>query len=165
MPVQPHDKKTLREMQVEARAKRVADLIPRVVRVRVVPKNDAIRKGIIHPDGAIGFPPTGAVEWPLDGFTQRRLRDGDVYLESAQAEFLDEQTGVMQSVNSRAQVYTPQGPVPITTHGEHQETSQQRRASAQRAADEHAAAQRAAAERAAAGQQPRHRPPERPRSE
>jgi hypothetical protein len=53
-----------------------------VRRVRVVPRDDEIRENIKHQPGGIAFPAEGSVEWPLDNFTKRRLRDGDVKLES-----------------------------------------------------------------------------------
>ena len=48
--------------------------------VRVNPRNDNMRKLLRHPLRGRGFPSTGSVEWPLDTFTRRRLRDGDVTL-------------------------------------------------------------------------------------
>jgi hypothetical protein len=57
-----------------------------IARARVVPKNDDIRRVLKHPTGWIGFRATGSVEWPLDNFTARRLRDGDVTLEDARQE-------------------------------------------------------------------------------
>jgi hypothetical protein len=51
-------------------------------RVRVLPRDDIIRRDIVHPVNKIGFPPQGgSIEWPLDAFTKRRLRDGDVTIE------------------------------------------------------------------------------------
>lgn len=80
----PHEKSP-REKQLDALRESVADLIPHTPRVRVVPRDDSIRKGIVHPDGNLKFPEhTGSVEWPLDGFTQRRLRDGTVMLAADQ---------------------------------------------------------------------------------
>jgi hypothetical protein len=52
-----------------------------IPRVRVTPKNDAIRKAIYHPRTGARFPASGSVEWPLDRFTKRRIRDGDVTIE------------------------------------------------------------------------------------
>jgi hypothetical protein len=48
--------------------------------VRVNPRDDNMRKLLRHPLRGRGFPSTGSVEWPLDTFTRRRLRDGDVTL-------------------------------------------------------------------------------------
>src|SRR4051812_548295 len=53
-----------------------------VARVRVVPRDDEMRSLLAHPVGGIGFLPTGSVEWPNDSFTQRRIEDGSVTLES-----------------------------------------------------------------------------------
>jgi hypothetical protein len=52
-------------------------------RVRVLPRDDGIRKNIVHWPTGIAFPATGSVEWPNDRFTQRRIRDGDVTVEEA----------------------------------------------------------------------------------
>jgi hypothetical protein len=53
--------------------------------IRVVPKNEKIRKWIVHPNG-VGFRAEGGVEWPHDRFTLRRLADGDVTREEKKAE-------------------------------------------------------------------------------
>lgn len=45
--------------------------------MRVWPKNDNIRKLIVHASG-IGFPDEGPAEWPDDSFTHRRMMDGDI---------------------------------------------------------------------------------------
>jgi hypothetical protein len=50
--------------------------------VRVLPKNDMIRKYIKHQPSRIGWLKEGSVEWPLDQFTRNRLRDGDVIIET-----------------------------------------------------------------------------------
>jgi hypothetical protein len=57
-----------------------------VPRVRVLPKNDAIRKHIYHPRTGARFPAQGSVEWPLDQFTKRRIRDKDVTIEEGRAD-------------------------------------------------------------------------------
>jgi len=69
--------KSVRQQQIEARRNRVASVIPKIPRVRVVPASDDVRKYIKHPSG-LKFPESGAAEWPLDSFTRRRLRDGSV---------------------------------------------------------------------------------------
>jgi hypothetical protein len=48
--------------------------------VRVNPRDGGMRKLLRHPLRGRGFPSTGSVEWPLDTFTRRRLRDGDVVI-------------------------------------------------------------------------------------
>ena len=48
----------------------------------MTPRDGNIRKLLRHPLRGRGFPTTGSVEWPLDTFTRRRLRDGDVTIES-----------------------------------------------------------------------------------
>jgi len=69
-----------------------------VPRVRVTPKNDAIRKYIYHPRTGMRFPAEGSAEWPLDNFTKRRIRDGDVTIEHGRARG---RPGVEQDENSR----------------------------------------------------------------
>lgn len=69
-----------RQKQIEARRARVNALIPRRERVRVMPRDDEVRKFIKHPETGTKFPASGSVEWPLDRFTKRRLRDGTVTL-------------------------------------------------------------------------------------
>jgi hypothetical protein len=49
----------------------------KVPRVRVEPTNEALRHVLRHPNG-MAFRPQGSVEWPLDRWTQRRLRDGSI---------------------------------------------------------------------------------------
>lgn len=48
-----------------------------VSRIRVLPKDDSVRRLIKHPRGG-AFRGEGSVEWPLDGFTKRRLADGTI---------------------------------------------------------------------------------------
>ena len=51
-------------------------------RVRVTPAKESLRKILKHPGASTGsFRSTGSVEWPLDTFTRRRIRDGDVTVE------------------------------------------------------------------------------------
>ena len=49
-------------------------------KVRVTPVSDEMRKILKHPRKG-GFRSSGSVEWPLDSFTKRRIRDGDVTVE------------------------------------------------------------------------------------
>jgi hypothetical protein len=72
-----------RQQLIKERNERIAALMAQQKRVRVLPKNDAIRKYIKHYPSRIGFPLEGSVEWPDDDFTQRRIADGDVTIESA----------------------------------------------------------------------------------
>jgi hypothetical protein len=46
--------------------------------VRVLPKDPETRKNLKHQPSKIAFRAEGSVEWPLDKFTLRRLRDGDI---------------------------------------------------------------------------------------
>ena len=50
--------------------------------MKVVPKNDTIRKLIKHP-AAGPFRAEGPADWPDDSFTARRIADGDVTVEQA----------------------------------------------------------------------------------
>lgn len=81
------EEKSLREQQVEARKKRMAELNPPIARVRVTPANDDLRRVLKHPKGGLAFPAgSGSVEWPLDQFTRRRIKDGSVIREEPAAE-------------------------------------------------------------------------------
>jgi len=44
----------------------------------VWPKNDEMRKVLVHPSGNIAFREEGPADWPDDSFTHRRIEDGDV---------------------------------------------------------------------------------------
>jgi len=46
-------------------------------RVRVEPTSEALRHVLVHPNGT-SFRSRGTVEWPLDRFTHRRLREGSI---------------------------------------------------------------------------------------
>jgi hypothetical protein len=68
-----------RVLRREARRKLVREArTPR--KVRVSPTKPEFRNLIKHPNGG-GFRSSGSVEWPLDSFTKRRIRDGDVVVE------------------------------------------------------------------------------------
>jgi hypothetical protein len=54
--------------------------------VRVVPKNENLRKYLKHGVTKVGFLAEGAVEWPNDQFTRRRLKEGDITIEEAEGE-------------------------------------------------------------------------------
>ena len=45
--------------------------------MKVLPKNDDVRRVLKHPV-AKGFRKQGPAEWPNDSFTARRIRDGDI---------------------------------------------------------------------------------------
>ena len=70
------------DARAQARQERLARMRAMVPdqTVRVNPRDESIRKLIRHPLRGRGFPSTGSVEWPLDTFTRRRIRDGDVTL-------------------------------------------------------------------------------------
>lgn len=77
---------------VKQRADRRRDRLAKVAeqtkvpRVRVVPATDALRSVLRHPSGNIGFRPEGSIEWPLDSFTKKRIREGAVSIEQQQAQ-------------------------------------------------------------------------------
>jgi hypothetical protein len=71
-----------RSQHIAERKARARQLTPSA-RVRVLPRDETIRKNIVHWPTQIAFPATGSVEWPNDRFTQRRIRDGDVTIEEA----------------------------------------------------------------------------------
>ena len=52
-------------------------------RVRVNPRDDEIRRAFKNVPGRMGFPSQGSVEWPLDQYTKRRLRDGSITIADA----------------------------------------------------------------------------------
>jgi hypothetical protein len=66
----------------QARARQAAPM----TRVRVLPRDETIRRHIVHWPTRIAFPAEGSVEWPNDRFTQRRIRDGDVTIEETKEE-------------------------------------------------------------------------------
>jgi hypothetical protein len=45
--------------------------------MKVLPKDDNVRKILYHPTGG-KFRAEGPADWPDDTFTARRLRDGDI---------------------------------------------------------------------------------------
>jgi hypothetical protein len=61
----------------------------RVPRVRVLPRDDDVRKHIAHYPTGVGFPAEGSVEWPYDNFTKRRIRDGAVTIDTQTGEQRD----------------------------------------------------------------------------
>ena len=75
----------------DARAKRRHERLKKLnqaratKRVRVLPRDESVRRDIRHQPDGLKFPAGGgSVEWPLDQFTKRRLRDGTVTLEGAE---------------------------------------------------------------------------------
>ena len=60
-----------------------ADLDKKSV-VRVLPRDEDIRRVMRHGVTRVGFPTSGgSAEWPNDTFTKRRIKDGDVTVEEA----------------------------------------------------------------------------------
>jgi hypothetical protein len=68
-------KKQLARMVMVRKAKEVQ-------RVRVSPRDDATRASLKHPRAG-AFRSSGSNEWPLDTFTQRRLKDGSITLDES----------------------------------------------------------------------------------
>ena len=87
---QQEDPKVVRALRRKERMKRVNEGRA-TKRVRVIPRDDVVRRDIKHMPQGIRFPAQGSVEWPLDQFTKRRLRDGTVTLEGAEAQQAREQ--------------------------------------------------------------------------
>ena len=76
----PKEKTDPRSKQIAERKALMRKLNPPIERVRVTPADDDMRRVLKHPNG-FKFPPTGSVEWPLDQFTRRRIKDGSVSIE------------------------------------------------------------------------------------
>ena len=85
MATQKEGKKSLREQQLEDRRNKMKELNPPLERVRVTPASDELRKVLMHPKGNVKFPEKGSVEWPLDQFTRRRIKEGSVTREDDKA--------------------------------------------------------------------------------
>ena len=100
--------KSIRWRRRQERLKRVRDS-HEVKRVRVHPRDDVIRRDIKH--GGRSFPKQGSVEWPLDSFTKRRLRDGTVRLENEREKTeRSEQRAQDRRNGARNQQQRPSGP-------------------------------------------------------
>lgn len=48
--------------------------------MKVWPKDENMRKILVHPQGGIAFHEEGPIDWPDDSFTARRVADGDILL-------------------------------------------------------------------------------------
>jgi hypothetical protein len=68
----------------ELRQQKMKNVSQKIPLVKVVPASDSMRRMLKHPDAATQFGKTGGVEWPMDQFTQRRLREGAIQLEDAE---------------------------------------------------------------------------------
>lgn len=54
--------------------------------VKVLPKNDVMRRLLKHPSNNVAFQAEGSADWPDDSFTHRRIADGDVTIVEEKAE-------------------------------------------------------------------------------
>lgn len=94
--------------------------------VRVLPKDDEMRKVLVHPGNNAAFPEHGSVEWPLDQFTLRRLRDGDVTLDASHPQQFRQAPTVRHAGGARAPEYQrrsrPQPP-PVPPRSDEPKTS------------------------------------------
>jgi hypothetical protein len=97
--------KSLREQQVAARKEHMAKINPPAPRVRVNPASDELRRALKHPQGGIAFPKEGSVEWPLDQFTRRRIKEGSVTAEPKREEKHEEVD--RRGGSRRAQAHEP----------------------------------------------------------
>jgi len=102
----PAPEKSLREQQVEARKAHMRKVNPPLPRVRVNPKDDDMRRLLKHPSTGVRFPAHGSVEWPLDQFTRRRLKDGSV-TKDERAERRDERRAGRDEAQAQAPKPTP----------------------------------------------------------
>jgi hypothetical protein len=77
-------KASLRGLPIDQRMERMqAANKPKTV--RVTPVNDVMRNVLAHPRAG-HFPAEGSMEWPDDGFTLRRIQDGDITVEKSEGE-------------------------------------------------------------------------------
>ena len=68
---------------IAERQERMKALTHRVPMIRVEPTSDDYRKYLKHPRGR-AFPASGAVDWPADRFTRRRIAEGSVRIVTAE---------------------------------------------------------------------------------
>lgn len=59
-----------------------------IPRIRVLPANKDMLKLLRHPAKPQAFVEGHSMEWPLDQFTRRRIRDGDITIEEGQEDLL-----------------------------------------------------------------------------
>lgn len=81
-PDQPEKPKRSRRIERREERRKMAAKIMEVKRVRVTPATEGLRKTIAHPRFG-GFRSAGSVEWPLDNFVKRRIKDGSIKVENA----------------------------------------------------------------------------------
>ena len=76
-------KASLRGLRFDERIRKMREQAVKAQRptLKVTPKDDTLRRLLKHPRAG-GFRKEGHAEWPDDRFTQRRIKDGDVTVES-----------------------------------------------------------------------------------
>lgn len=82
MPVPGEKSERYKRRQERIKAVNALTAVPRV---RVTPAREELRNVLMHPGTGVRFRKEGSVEWPLDQFTKRRVRDGDVTIEEREA--------------------------------------------------------------------------------
>jgi hypothetical protein len=76
-------KASLRGLRFSARLEKMREAAQQHVKtVQVTPTKDDYRRVLKHPKAG-GFPKSGSAAWPLDRFTERRIRDGDIKVEES----------------------------------------------------------------------------------
>ena len=76
-------KASLRGLRFSARLEKMREAAQQHVKtVQVTPTKEDYRRVLKHPRAG-GFPKSGSAAWPLDRFTERRLRDGDIKVEGS----------------------------------------------------------------------------------
>ena len=79
-------KASLRGLRFSARMEKMREAAQQLQKtVQVTPANEDYRRVLKHPRAG-GFPKSGSAAWPLDRFTERRLRDGDIKIEGSPSE-------------------------------------------------------------------------------
>jgi len=79
-------KASLRGLRFSARMEKMREAAQQQQKtVQVTPANEDYRRVLKHPRAG-GFPKSGSAAWPLDRFTERRIRDGDIKVEESSSD-------------------------------------------------------------------------------
>jgi hypothetical protein len=84
--------------------------------IRVVPKNDDMRRLLKHPQTG-HFRAEGGLEWPNDTFTFKRLRDGDIIRESEVKTKANREAEAHESEARESEMKTKPNPEPEAEAG------------------------------------------------